>query len=164
MNNDLDKQLRDLLDASSPADAGFELNKERVWRTIDSKQETKVIPFRKWISHAAAVAAGILLCLPFLFRTGKETVRTVTVTKMAPPEKIVDTVLVLQQPQPAANHQPAYRPQNKNQDKAESIAAQTIPVSSRIDNDTPAAGSEPVIAQTTIPVRKMQVLHMNWCT
>jgi len=97
MKNDLDKKIKGLLEDAAPADAGFELDRHAVWNRIESKQKAKVIPFSKWISHAAAVVIGILLCLPFLWHHEKEVIKTVTVTKTIPSiQTVSDTVFVVQ--------------------------------------------------------------------
>jgi hypothetical protein len=97
MKNDFDKKIKNLLEDANLSDTDFSLDKGGVWDKIEAKKTAKTIPFRKWISHAAALIIGMLICLPFLFQSKKETAQIVTVTKtIATPAQIVrDTVFVV---------------------------------------------------------------------
>lgn len=96
MKNDFDKKIKDLMESANLSDTGFDLNKSTVWNSIEHKQKAKIIPFRKWLSHAVAIIIGILICLPFLFHSNKKMDQNITVTKTIsmPGQIIRDTIFV----------------------------------------------------------------------
>lgn len=158
MENNFDKRIRDLLDAAVAADTGFDLDKERVWNHIESRQKTKAVPFRKWVSHAAAVVIGILLCLPFLFRSEKEIIKTVTITNTIPSiQTITDTVLVVQSKIPD-NHKPQIS--DKKGQTGKSIAMPVLQPKEE-ENNSNNITDLPAIAKTETPKAKIQVLHIT---
>lgn len=164
MKNDLDKQIKGLLEDATPADAGFELDRNAVWNRVESKQKAKAIPFRKWISHAAAAVIGILLCLPFLWHHEKEVIKTVTVTKTIPSiQTASDTVFVVQNPIQVIKNQPRLSAVTKRSTPTQSIANTTLQPKTEDNNVpdiTPPNNTEQVIAQSTIAKPKVKVLHL----
>lgn len=163
MKSDFDKQIKKLLEDSTATDAGFDLNRTAVWDKIESKQKSKVISFPKWMSHAAAVIIGILLCLPFLFNAGKETVKTVTVVKTIPSvQTIMDTVWVVKTPGQSITKQPRTLTTAKSS-FSETIAGQPLQTKQKdgtITNVVPANTPETLIAETKISTPKSKVLHL----
>lgn len=164
MNNDFDKQIKNLLEDSTAADAGFELNKKDVWDKIELKQETKIISFRKWISHAAAVIIGILLCLPFLFHSEKEEVKTVTIIKTVPSVKTInDTVFIVQNTVQNITKQNDSSVTIKKNNSPENIAekaSQPKQYDSNIINLLPVSNPNQMIAVTEKSRPKNKVLHL----
>ena len=61
MEHEFDDELRQRLERTTPESAGFQLNKEALWRKIEQKQKKKSKLLLKWLSHTAAVAAGLLI-------------------------------------------------------------------------------------------------------
>lgn len=159
MKNDFDKQIKDMLEGSMPVDTGFELDRKAVWSKIESKQKTKVIPFKKWASHAAAVVIGILLCLPFLFHQ-KETVKTVTVTKTIPSiQKINDTVFLVQNTTTQHN-QPIVTKRNSSPQSIVSTPLQLKKEDNNTHDIMPIKGSEQIIAKAETIRPQVKVLHL----
>jgi hypothetical protein len=66
MKNTFDKDLKQRLDSASLQEAGLRFDKEKLWGKIEKKKAKKRIPFLPWISHVAAVAAGLAAGI-FLF-------------------------------------------------------------------------------------------------
>lgn len=66
MKNTFDKDLKQRLDEASLPEAGLRFDKNKLWDKIEKKKAKKRIAFLPWISHAAAVAAGLVLGI-FLF-------------------------------------------------------------------------------------------------
>jgi flagellar basal body-associated protein FliL len=66
MKNTFDKDLKQRLDNASLQEAGLHFDKEKLWGKIEKKKAKKRIPFLPWISHTAAVAAGLAVGI-FLF-------------------------------------------------------------------------------------------------
>ncbi|KAA5534495.1 hypothetical protein F0919_07690 [Taibaiella lutea] len=164
MKNDFDKQIKNLLDGASAADAGFNLDKKAVWDRIESKQQTKIIPFKKWISHAAAVIIGILLCLPFLFHSQKEVIKTVTVTKTIPSiQTISDTVFVVQNTTQNTINQNNTLPEVKKTISPETVAGTASQPKQENNNKTDVTqtnNSQQLIATAEVPRPKVRVLHL----
>jgi hypothetical protein len=164
MKNEFDKQIRNLLEGSTSAGAGFELDRKAVWDKIESKRQTKVISFKKWISYAAAVILGILICLPFLFHSKKEVIKTVTVTKTIPTiQTINDTVYVVKTTTQNTIKQNSALPKSKKEISTESIAGTSLQPkqeNNNIRNVIPTNNQEQVIAATEVSKPKIQVLHL----
>jgi hypothetical protein len=165
MNNDFDKKIKELMEASQPADMGFDLDRSAVWDKIQHKKKAAVvIPFSKWMSHAAAVLIGILLCLPFLFHAKKERVQTVAVVKSVMPatQIIRDTVFVenkgalLVKPQIQAQSKVIHYATETSAHKGlEPVQAQNKLIEAPVINNN----AQP-IAATMTPKTPLKVLHL----
>lgn len=59
MKNAFDKDLKQRLDNASLQETGLRFDKDKLWGKIEKKKAKKRIPFLPWVSHAAAVAAGL---------------------------------------------------------------------------------------------------------
>lgn len=66
MENKFDKDLKQRLDDTSLPEAGLRFDKDKLWGKIEKKKTKKRIAFLPWISHTAAVAAGLAAGI-FLF-------------------------------------------------------------------------------------------------
>lgn len=64
MKNSFDK-IKNSLEEASPEDIGLPLDREKLWAKVEAKQRKRTIVFRPWISHAAAVAAGLIVGIYF---------------------------------------------------------------------------------------------------
>jgi hypothetical protein len=65
MKNEFDKDLKQRLDNASLQEAGLRFDKDKLWGKIEKKKAKKRIPFLPWVSHAAAVAAGLAIGIFF---------------------------------------------------------------------------------------------------
>ncbi|WP_118975863.1 hypothetical protein [Taibaiella koreensis] len=90
MDNSFDRLLKQKLAGQSPESLGFRPDREKLWQQVEAKRKKKTRLIPLWLSHTAAVAAG--LAVGFFFLSREEKTR---------PEQ-----------QPVAVHQPAAtRPQ-----------------------------------------------------
>lgn len=61
MKSSFDQQLKKQLEESSPEDLGYKPDRDKLWSRIEAKQTRKRMPLRLWVSHAAAIAAGLII-------------------------------------------------------------------------------------------------------
>lgn len=66
MSSSFEQQLKERLEQSSPEDLGYRPDREQLWNRIATQQKSRKIPLRLWVSHAAAIAAGLLIGVFFL--------------------------------------------------------------------------------------------------
>ena len=98
MKPSFDRNLREKLLNANASEAGFDLNKEALWDKINKKEATKKKPILLYFSHAAAVAAGLLIAL-FLFNNysrPKERIIVKTMIQPSASREIKDTVYLQQ--------------------------------------------------------------------
>lgn len=66
MKSSFDQQIKQQLEQSSPEDLGYTPDRDNLWSRIEAKQNRKRLPLRMWLSHAAAIAAGLVIGSYFL--------------------------------------------------------------------------------------------------
>lgn len=173
MKTSFDQQLKQQLDQSTPEDLGYKPDRDKLWNRIEAKQKRKTLPLRLWVSHAAAIAAGLVIGSYFLttYRTEepaglKQAAQTTSQALPEPtvPQKIPAAIpaRVIQPPAtvfPKAHNsnnnlalQPAPAQKNQLPTDHTTNTPEIIPDPA---NDTKAP---PVIAQVTQP--KVKVLHL----
>lgn len=108
MKNTFDKDLKQRLEEASMSDGSFAFDKEKLWNRIGEKKKSRKIIFLPWLSHAAAVAAGLAVGF-FLFVQEKEKPNTASNTMVqAQPQQrpsvqvITDTVYLAKAPESKA--------------------------------------------------------------
>ncbi|MFA6057792.1 MAG: hypothetical protein WC756_06320 [Taibaiella sp.] len=99
MKNEFDKNLKQRLDNASLQEAGLRFDKDKLWGKIEKKKAKKRIPFLPWVSHAAAVAAGLAIGIFFFVHKDQQPVsdhQVVVQQKETPIVKtITDTVYIV---------------------------------------------------------------------
>ena len=75
MKNAFEHKLKQSLEQASPEDVGHSFDRNKLWAKVAAKQQRKTVMFKPWLSHAAAVAIGLVLGL-YLWSDNKETVTT----------------------------------------------------------------------------------------
>lgn len=66
MKSSFDQKIKQQLEESSPEDLGYKPDRDNLWSRIEAKQNRKRLPLRMWLSHAAAIAAGLIIGSYFL--------------------------------------------------------------------------------------------------
>jgi hypothetical protein len=98
MKNAFDKDLKQRLDEASLQEAGLRFDKDKLWVKIEKKKAKKRIAFLPWLSHAAAIAAGLAAGI-FLFVPKDRQVndhKVIVQQKEVPVLKtIIDTVYIV---------------------------------------------------------------------
>jgi hypothetical protein len=79
MKSEFDKHLKQKLDNTSPEEVGCSLNSGKLWDKIEQKKKGKQIKFMPWMSHAAAVAAGLVIGIFFFTKQTDETTESSTI-------------------------------------------------------------------------------------
>jgi hypothetical protein len=110
MKNAFDKDLKQRLDNASLQEAGLSFDKDKLWGKIEKKKAKKRIPFLPWISHAAAVAAGLAIGVFFFVHKDQQPAndhQVVVQEKEVPILKtITDTVYIVKN-ESSQHQQPA---------------------------------------------------------
>src|SRR5262245_34830085 len=68
MDHSFDRKLKQKLEDQSPEALGHRPDRERMWQQISGRQKRKPFILPAWASHAAAVAAGLLIGILLLSR------------------------------------------------------------------------------------------------
>jgi len=100
MKDSFERDLKQKLEQATPEELGFRPDRDKLWSRINAQPKAKAMPLRTWITHAAAIAAGLLIGAFFLNREQQPAITTGT----PPLSKVkikTDTVYVLQ---PAPKH------------------------------------------------------------
>lgn len=105
MKSSLEQQLKQQLEQSSPEDLGFKPDRERMWHRIAAQQQKKTLLFRPWLTHAAAIAAGLVIGSFFLARYQEDAGQKQVVPAVAVHTPQQQAGAVMQQP--AGQLQPA---------------------------------------------------------
>lgn len=72
MKEAFDRELKKKLEGLRPGEAGFTPAYDRIWERVQAgKKQPAVLPWRSWLSHAAAIAAGLVLGI-FLLRPSEK--------------------------------------------------------------------------------------------
>ncbi len=172
MKSSFDQQIKQQLEQSSPEDLGYKPDRDKLWNRIEAKQNRKRVPIRMWLSHAAAIAAGLIIGSYFLttYRQDpaqqdiKQTEQP-TATTVVPRQDSLQTAVLHGQhsPLPAtaqakpnrSQHTPVPQPTAQQQPEPV-VAAQQQSEQDNLPADKTA--EQPVVAQATRP--KVKVLHL----
>lgn len=147
MKNAFDKDLKQRLDNASLQEAGLPFDKDKLWGKIEKKKAKKQIAFLPWISHAAAIAAGLAAGI-FLFVPKDQQVdnhQVVVQQKEVPVvQTIIDTVYIVKN-ENSQHQKPASVTITKTQQQAPAATVQkTLP--GITDNVLPAKEEQPALA------------------
>lgn len=97
MENKFDKDLKQRLGEASLPESGLRLDKDKLWNKIEKKRSGKRIAFLPWISHVAAMAAGLAAGIfMFVHNDQPETNQPVIVQHQEAPvvKRVTDTVYI----------------------------------------------------------------------
>lgn len=61
MSGSFEERLKQKLEQSSPEELGYRPDREQLWHKVVTRQKRRSLPLRLWLSHAAAIAAGLLI-------------------------------------------------------------------------------------------------------
>ena len=98
MKDAFERDLKQKLEQATPEELGLRPDKDKLWGKIATQPKPKAMPLRNWITHAAAIAAGLLIGAFFLNREQQPTVAT-GMPRLSSSQKLkiqTDTVYVLQ--------------------------------------------------------------------
>ena len=163
MENHFDKDLKDRLGEASLPEAGLRLDKDKLWSRIEKKKAKKRIAFLPWLSHAAAIAAG--LAFGFFFFVHKD--QSVKEHQVAIQQKstsilqtTTDTVYIVKKEKEQTQQPSVLRKVTKVQQQASATTVHQ-PVHIPTDNiELPEKEVQPVIAiNNHAPLLK--VLHLT---
>lgn len=97
MKNTFDKELKQKLANASLEETGIAFDKEKLWNRIEQKKSSGRSIVLPWISHIAAVAAGLLIGLFIFLKEEPQDQINVTQTRTIPAKVTLrDTVYVFQ--------------------------------------------------------------------
>ncbi|GEM_PF-5549818 len=169
MKNSFDK-IRNSLEEASPEDIGLPLDREKLWAKVEAKQRRKTIVFRPWLSHAAAVAAGLIVGIYFWSGSDNATpdANPAIVHQSSPAKpaqvdqsKIDDTAIASQASEATVN--------TRDKKIAQPAAIATSNQQQVQINEEPTKVPEPIIAEPPAPIiiasntpsrSKQKVLHL----
>ncbi len=168
MEDHFDRDIKQKLEGITPEELGYRPDREKLWQQVSGKKKTRSIPFPAWITHAAAIAAGLLIGAYFFSREkGPEQMPVPlahTGTVVAPPAKTtVDTVYVTRQVAIAkpATSGPVTQPvkQNAGIPSKETTIAKEQHEPARVTVPSPAP-QEPLVAIAPT-VQQRKVMHLS---
>jgi hypothetical protein len=160
MKNTFDKDLKQRLDDASLQEAGLRFDKEKLWGKIEKKKAKKRMPFLPWLSHAAAIAAGLAIGIFLFVPKGQQPLNDhhlVIQQKEVPVVRtITDTVYIVKN-EPQQYQKPASVAISKIPQQASVTTTQkTLPTP---DNILPVKEEQPTLAVNERVLPK--VLHLT---
>ncbi len=165
MKDSFERDLKQKLEQATPEELGFRPDRDKLWGKINAQPKTKTVPLRTWITHAAAIAAGLLIGAFFLNRDQQPAVATGT-PPLSSSQKVkikTDTVYVLQ---PAREHKDqkttAQAPVVTETRQHQEPNLPTVPQEQIAQNkETPAPATLP--GEITVATNKQlpKVLHLS---
>jgi hypothetical protein len=174
MKTSFDQQLKQQLDQSRPEDLGYKPDRDKLWGRIEAKQKRKTLPLRLWISHAAAIAAGLVVGSYFLTTYNKSEEPAVLgqagqMATQVVPKPAASQAIPVAAPVPVTQPPASLLPKahNSNTNLAlHGLPAQKLQLpADKTTNTTeiipdPGNGTKtlPEVAQVTLP--KVRVLHL----
>lgn len=165
MEDNFDNQIKNLLEGSQSDGAGLGLDKNALWNRVEQKQKTKIIPFKKWASHAAAAIIGIIICLPFLFNNNKTVTKTITRLQPANTKIITDTVFLKDAPALVSGKATPLqaRTQQPLTGNPAPASSQPVPTTIHLANyDTTEVLTQPIfVAQVNNSHTRIKALHLK---
>ncbi len=177
MSGSFEERLKQKLEQSSPEELGYRPDREQLWHKVVTRQKRRSLPLRLWLSHAAAIAAGLLIGGFFLATykdreaaAGLKPGQATAVVQTQQPQAAENTNAPDKAPvtpsvatvQPATRHQlqQAHNPQPAKGQHPAPIA----PVTTQqqvITAAVPAPTPEPVVARVEpTKTEKAKVLHL----
>lgn len=172
MKDSFDRGIKQKLEDLTPEELGYRPDREKIWGKIAQKKKAKIIPFPSWITHAAAVAAGLLIGAFFLNRHHQDPESKSVVASpksiQSLPQKVTirtDTVYVLQAAEEQQKKKAAGRVTAtavyKQQQPQESFITQK-PIDKKITEEVIPAPTVPSeTAAATIAATQHKVLHLS---
>lgn len=176
MHNEHEDNLKSRLNEAAPEALGYRPDREKIWAKVNARPAAKVWPLGRWFSHAAAVAAGLVLGFFLWPGTTEKQEERVAVHPDPVPQLIRDTVyMAATTAETAQTRSQEYTAARARSKPAQSGAAPgAAPVTDRPitpsapDPRTPApalAGAAPgatrALPETTPPrPQQMPVLHL----
>lgn len=163
MKNTFDKDLKQRLDEASLPEAGLRFDKDKLWGKIEKKKAKKRISFLPWISHAAAVAAGLAAGI-FLFvhKDQPASDHSVIVQQKETPvlRTITDTVYIVKHEKEQT--QPSVLRKTTKAQQPVAVATVQQPVKIITDPKLPEKEAQPVIAlHKPNPPKVMHLIDMD---
>jgi hypothetical protein len=165
MKQDFDNNLKQRLGEASLPEAGVRFDKDKLWAKIEKKKTKKSIKFLPWVSHAAAVAAGLVIGIFFFTREHKaETTTPAVVVKQDRPAAatITDTVYVVKHDAQTQKNEkkvvPVIRLQEQQKWEPEPIVVKETLLQTEKQNLTEPV-PEQVLAVTQ--TKRVKVLHLS---
>ncbi len=178
MKPSFDQRLKQQLEQSSPEDLGYRPDRDKLWSRIEAKQKRQTLPLRLWVSHAAAIAAGLVVGSYFLTTYNRhedpggvkqieqattgivpeqhnDSAPTVTVAPKVRDEAVQQQPLPGLQQHPAPIGKPSQMAGTAQQPATQKTAMGQSP---QLTNAAPVQEQAPVIAQAAQP--KAKVLHL----
>lgn len=166
MKNRFDKELKQRLENTSLEEAGMALDKEKLWGRIEKKKSSGRSIALPWLSHIAAVAAGLMIGLFLFLKEEQPQDQTVATQQNAVPVNGAKTDTVYINRKPAGN----YGLTKNNVQPKPAPTGQTLPGLLRPavqeQEEQPALPvvaeqEQPQIASIVFPAVKPRVLHLS---
>jgi len=167
MDNSFDRLLKEKLADQSPEALGLRPDREKLWQQVEARKKQKVRLIPLWLSHTAAVAAGLLIAFFFLPHKGNNTKESVPAVAGRQTVIKTDTVFVLQAATATGPGMPTTTiPQHHNRAAAATPIVASKPEAPTANIPLPEAREErleapieaPVVA--TAPHQTPRVLHL----
>lgn len=167
MEDHFDRDIKQKLEGLTPEELGYRPDREKLWQQVSGKKKSKTIPFPTWITHAAAIAAGLLIGAYFFSREKGQEQNTVpaayTGSASLPRVKtIVDTIYVAQPV--AKDRQVATGPVTQPLQKS-SVPVIETHIAQGQDSPAPVMAPSPVPQETIVaiapPVQQRKVMHLS---
>ncbi|WP_157977238.1 hypothetical protein [Taibaiella helva] len=167
MDNSFDRLLKEKLADQSPEALGFRPDREKLWQQMEAKKkrQTRLIPL--WLSHTAAVAAGLLIAFFFLPHKGNNTKESAPAVAGRQTVIRTDTVFVLQAATATGPGMPTTTiPQHHNRAAAAAPIITSKPEAPTANIPVPEAKEEKLEAPIEAPVvaaappQTPRVLHL----
>lgn len=167
-----DEKMREMLNDASLKALGHSVDSEAVWNKLSGeKSKGKSMKFKPWITHAAAVAAGILLAVLIgmnAFSPSKETLVSGVQVPLKEHSSVVhDTVFVAKQNESSwvskdKKGKAAETIRNPETEKKQVPVASILPVNNVLHETAAVAdtGQEVVVAKV-IPAKSLPVMHLT---
>ncbi len=167
MNSAFDRNIKQELENASPEMLGYRPDRDKLWDKIAEKKKKKTIPFTLWISHAAAVAAGLVIGIFFLMKEKTEQPALVSKQPSAIIQKVTDTIYVHNN----TNDQPSAPKHSIRSEEKKQLANYPSPIIKQ-DQDqeeisvaqTDADRKEQpqhIVVKASSPVRVLHLVDMN---
>jgi hypothetical protein len=157
MENKFDKDLKQRLGEASLPEAGLRFDKDKLWGKIEKKKAKKRIAFLPWVSHAAAVAAGLAAGI-FLFIHKDQPVASPQVAVQQKGITVRDTVYIVKNEKEQTQQPSVLRKAAKAQVPA-SVTTVQQPLYIATDTEQPEEDAQAVIAlNKSVPLK---VLHLT---
>lgn len=173
MSSSFDDQLRRKLDKIIPEDVGLPFDREKVWERIHIvPPDRKVLPFKSWswITHTAAITAGIFIGIWFFAKEKQAPPGTIAVGPATGEIPFANNNPISAKELPLTKTRPATATVSRSAAATNRLPSRTIQVANSEDDlikpvehqeDPEIINEAPVIAQANIKMHiHKQVLHL----